>query len=128
MPVTVVTDKSLTTQGDVANPDNRLYPKRIRPWEDFDELQGAVWARTPESSEFATRQWFPSKDNFSYVRDRLRAISSESELRQSEAVAVENIVGDLFRRAREDAGVRQELGVHSEVNFQDYTNLGWRQF
>ncbi|KAK3045706.1 hypothetical protein LTR09_012740 [Extremus antarcticus] len=34
------------------------------------------------------------------------------------------MVSDLFRRARTDAGVRQELGLESEINFQDHTNLG----
>ena len=122
--IEVVTDKSLTTQGDVTNPDNRLYPKRILPWHDFDASQAAVWARVSEDSEVATRRCFPSKDNFFYERSRLRAISSESALRRFEAVATENMVSDLFRRARTDAGVRQELGLESEINFQDYTNLG----
>ena len=122
--IEVVTDKSLTTQGEVTNPDNRLYPKRILPWQDFDASQAAVWARVGERSEFATRQWFPSADNFAYVRERLHAISSEAELRRFEALATEDMVSDLFRRAREDARVKHELGVESEINFQDHTNLG----
>lgn len=122
--IEVVTGKSLTTQGDVSNPDNRLYPKRILSWQDFDASQAAVWARVEENSEFASRRWFPSRDNFSYERERLRGISSESTLRRFEAVVTENMVGDLLRRAREDASVKQELGVDSEIDFQDHTNLG----
>lgn len=108
--IKVVTDKSLTTQGDVTKPDNRLYPKRILPWQDFDSSQAAVWVRIGEDSELAPRRWFPSRDNFSYERDRLRAISSESALRRFEAVATESMVDDLFRRARDDPSVRQTVG------------------
>ncbi|KAK3046226.1 hypothetical protein LTR09_012274 [Extremus antarcticus] len=122
--VQVVTDKTLTTQGEITNPDNRLYPKRILRWQDFEASQAAVWARIGESSDFASRQWFPSRNDFAYVRDRLRPISSESQLRWFEALAIENMVVDLFQRAREDASVKQVLGVDSEINFQDHTNLG----
>ncbi|KAK3045739.1 hypothetical protein LTR09_012717 [Extremus antarcticus] len=101
-----------------------VLPKRILPWLDFHASQAAVWACIEESSEFATRRWFPSKDIFSYERDRLRAISSEPGLRRFEAATMENMVGDLLRRAREDVRVRQELGLDSEIHFQDHTNLG----
>lgn len=36
--IKVVTNKSLTTQGDVTNPADRLYPKHILLWLDFDAL------------------------------------------------------------------------------------------
>lgn len=67
--IEVVTDKSLTTQGDVTNPANRLHPKHILSWLDFDASQADVWACIEERSEFATRRWFPSKDIFSCERD-----------------------------------------------------------
>lgn len=62
------------------------------------------------------------------MRDRLRASSPELELRCLEAMVTENIVGDLLQRAREDAGVRQELGVDSEINFSRLHGFGGRRW
>ena len=66
--IDVVTDKSLTTQGDITNPDSCQYTKRILPWEVFDASQAEVWARIGDDSEIATRYCFPSGDSFQMRR------------------------------------------------------------
>jgi hypothetical protein len=40
--IDVVTDRSLTTQGDTANPTGRIYPRRIIPWDAFATEQEKV--------------------------------------------------------------------------------------
>jgi len=122
--IEVVFDQSLTTRGDVTNPDNRLYPKRILPWTDFNASQAAIWQRIGDDSHLSTRPWFPSRSDFRYVYERLRPISSESGLRQFEAQTVESMVRDLFQRFRDDTAATQRLEVDGEISFQDHTNLG----
>ena len=41
--VDVVTDRSLTTQGDTTNPTGRIFPRRIIPWVDFPQRQQEIW-------------------------------------------------------------------------------------
>ncbi|TPX08261.1 uncharacterized protein E0L32_001843 [Thyridium curvatum] len=41
--IDMVTDRSLTTQGDTTNPVGRIYPKRIVPWDDFPVRQEEIW-------------------------------------------------------------------------------------
>ena len=36
--IRVETNATLTTQGNVADPVNRLFPKRIVPWRDFPQI------------------------------------------------------------------------------------------
>ncbi|KAI0388301.1 hypothetical protein F5Y17DRAFT_453358, partial [Xylariaceae sp. FL0594] len=38
--IQVVTEMSLTTQGDTTNPTGRIYPRRIVPWDDYPNATG----------------------------------------------------------------------------------------
>jgi hypothetical protein len=43
--IQVVTNRSLTTQGDTTNATGRIYPRRIIPWNDFATKQEEIWDR-----------------------------------------------------------------------------------
>jgi hypothetical protein len=43
--IDIVTDRSLTTQGDPTNPVGRVYPQRIIPWDDFPATPNTAVAR-----------------------------------------------------------------------------------
>jgi hypothetical protein len=48
--IDIVTDRSLTTQGDPTNPVGRVYPQRIIPWDDFPARQEEIWEQLSEPS------------------------------------------------------------------------------
>lgn len=48
--IDVVTDRSLTTQGDTTNPVGRICPAHIAPWPDFLASQAAIWDQLSEPS------------------------------------------------------------------------------
>ncbi|KAG7001596.1 hypothetical protein FocnCong_v011417 [Fusarium oxysporum f. sp. conglutinans] len=51
--IDVITDRSLTTQGDTTNPTGRFYPRRIVPWDAFPTKQEKDWADLAFSPSFA---------------------------------------------------------------------------
>lgn len=58
--IEVVTDHSLTIQGNTTNPVGRIYPRRIVPWHDFPARQEEIWHLLSTPS-FASQHTFPSQ-------------------------------------------------------------------
>ncbi|KAL2168368.1 hypothetical protein VTG60DRAFT_7346 [Thermothelomyces hinnuleus] len=121
--IEVVTDRSLTTQGDTTNPVGRVYPRRILPWNDFPRRQEEVWNQLLEPS-FANRHTFPSQHQLDYVRSLIKPISSEHGLRYYERDTVENAVQKLVDAVYEDPLLRDSVGLRGNVTFESHTNLG----
>ncbi|KAG5768982.1 hypothetical protein H9Q72_003671 [Fusarium xylarioides] len=90
--IEIITERSLTTQGDTTNPTGRIYPRRIIPWATFAREQEKVWDQLSLSPSFSSRTAFPSRHQLDYVRSLLRPISSEIGLRNSKRDVVENAV------------------------------------
>ncbi|KAH8759304.1 hypothetical protein F5883DRAFT_426690, partial [Diaporthe sp. PMI_573] len=121
--IEVVTDRSLTTQGDTINPVGRICPRQILPWDDFPARQEGIWAQLAEPS-FAFQQAFPSQHQLDYVRSLIRPISSEHGLRYFERDTVENAVQKLVDTVYENPLLRDSLGLRGTVTFESHTNLG----
>ncbi|KAK4119690.1 hypothetical protein N657DRAFT_666476 [Parathielavia appendiculata] len=102
--IKVVTDRSLTTQGDTTNPAGRVYPRRILPWDDFPARQEEIWNRMFEPS-FASRH-------------------TEHGLRYYERDTVENAVQKLVDAVYENPVLRASIGLRGTVTFESHTNLG----
>ncbi|KJZ70009.1 hypothetical protein HIM_10590 [Hirsutella minnesotensis 3608] len=122
--VEVVTDRSLTTQGDTTNPTGRIYPRRIVPWTSFPREQEKVWNQLSSSPSFSSRAAFPSRHQLDYVRSLLRPVSSEIGLRNGERDVVENAVQKLVDATYNDSLLRSHLGLDGTVTFESHTNLG----
>ncbi|KAM0185932.1 hypothetical protein ACHAPI_011970 [Fusarium lateritium] len=120
----VVTDRSLTTQGETTNPTGRLYPRRIIPWDSFASEQEKLWKQISFCPSFLSQAVFPSHHQLEYVRSLLSPISSEIGLRNSERDTVENAVQKLVEAAYENTSVRKRLGLRGTVTFESHTNLG----
>ncbi|KAJ5491580.1 hypothetical protein N7539_003147 [Penicillium diatomitis] len=92
--IQVEADATLTTQGDAADPVNRLYPKHIVPWLDFPQLQEQVWEKFDRTAAFTSRPLFPSDAQINYIVTKIqnKPIYSEASLRNFERDAVNNIV------------------------------------
>ncbi|KAL2256136.1 hypothetical protein VTK26DRAFT_2138 [Humicola hyalothermophila] len=121
--IEVVTDRSLTTQGDTTNPAGRVYPRRILPWDDFPARQEDIWNRLLDPS-FASRHTFPSQHQLDYVRSLIKPISSEHGLRYYERDTVENAVQMLVNAVYENPVLRASVGLRGTVTFESHTNLG----
>ncbi|KAL1850489.1 hypothetical protein Daus18300_012903 [Diaporthe australafricana] len=119
----VITDRSLTTQGDTTNPIGRIYPRQIVPWDDFPAGQEEIWNLLSEPS-FTSQHTFPSQHQVDYVRSLLSPISSEHGLRSFERDTVENAVQKLISAVYNNPLLRNSLGLRGAVTFESHTNLG----
>ncbi|KAJ9634904.1 hypothetical protein H2199_008768 [Coniosporium tulheliwenetii] len=122
--IEVVTDKTLTTQGDTTEPAGRLFPPRIVPWKDFPNQQEETWEQFSISPSFHSRRVFPSSHQLDYVRKYLDPISSEIGLRHYARETVENPVRTLFEEVYKDEELRNALQLRGTVMFESHTNLG----
>ncbi|EAQ89477.1 hypothetical protein CHGG_06096 [Chaetomium globosum CBS 148.51] len=123
--IRVVTDPSLTTQGEPTNPVGRLYPRRIRLWDDFPARQEEIWNRLSVEPSFGSQQHrFPSQHQLDYVRSVIQPISSEHGLRYYERDTVENAVQKLVDAVYESPVLRASVGLRRTITFESHTNLG----
>ncbi|KAI2937975.1 hypothetical protein CBS147321_7505 [Aspergillus niger] len=122
--IRVEADATLTTQGDAANPVNRLYPKHIVPWRDFPQLQEQIWDKFDRNNAFTTRPLFPSDTQIDYVVTNIqnRPIYSEASLRNFERDTVDNFVEKVIEVLRDDGPLRDEFGIQGRVTFYDRAN------
>ncbi|KAJ3558009.1 hypothetical protein NPX13_g9812 [Xylaria arbuscula] len=113
--IQVVTEKSLTTQGDTTNPTGRIYPRRIVPWDDYPMRQENNWDRLSVHQSFSSDPIFPSSHQLDYVASLIRPIASEMGLRHFERDTVENAVQKLVDEAYNDELLRVRLGILGSV-------------
>ncbi|KYK54018.1 hypothetical protein DCS_05968 [Drechmeria coniospora] len=119
----VITDPTLTTQGETTNPAGRIFPRRITPWNDFAARQEQIWSRISTCTSFSEPA-FPSQHQLDYVKSLLKPISSELGLRDFEQLTVESAVEKLVAQAYADPSTRNRLGLRGTVIFESHTNLG----
>ncbi|GAP83494.1 putative serine threonine protein kinase [Rosellinia necatrix] len=122
--IQVVTEKSLTTQGDTTNPTGRIYPRRIVPWDDYPTRQENIWDRLSVYRSFCSDPAFPSSHQLDYVASLIHPIASEMGLRHFERDTVENAVQKLVDAAYNDEQLRAHLGLLGSVTFESHMNLG----
>ncbi|QLI71488.1 uncharacterized protein G6M90_00g069460 [Metarhizium brunneum] len=103
--IEVVTNRSLTTQGETTHPTGRIFPRRIIPWDDFAMRQEEIW-NDLSISELFCEPAYPSNHQMEYVRSLLKPFSSEVGLRDFERDVVENAVQKLVDRAKTDPLLR----------------------
>ena len=122
--VEVVTDRTLTTQGNTTNPAGRLYPQRIIPSLDFVKQQERTWELLSTSLAFVSKKAFPSSHQLDYVRTLLNPISDELGLRNFARDTVENAVRKLIDEVYEDTQLQERLNIRGTITFESHTNLG----
>ena len=120
--IRVETNATLTTQGDATNPANRLFPKRIVPWDDFPRLQEKVWDKFNTEPVFIAQNLFPSNNQLEYVRGNIRPIYSEDSLRRFERDTVDNIVENIIDILTQDNTLRPKFRLEGRVTFEDRAN------
>ncbi|POS76537.1 hypothetical protein DHEL01_v205080 [Diaporthe helianthi] len=122
--IQVVTDRTLTTQGETTNPTGRIFPRQIIPWDDFTTRQEEIWDQLWNFDSFSSEAVFPSLHQLEYVMSLIRPISSEVGLRNFQRDTVENAVQKLVDKAYSNERLRQKIGLQGIVTFESHTNLG----
>ncbi|EYE92094.1 uncharacterized protein EURHEDRAFT_427722, partial [Aspergillus ruber CBS 135680] len=122
--IRVETNATLTTQGNVTDPVNRLFPKRIVPWLDFPQIQEQIWKKLERAVGFTSHPLFPSDNQLDYVATNVqdRPIYSEATLRNFERDTVDNFVEKIVEALRGDETLQREFGIEGRVAFYDRTN------
>jgi hypothetical protein len=119
----VITDATLTTQGDTTKPAGRLFPQRIVPWDDFPTQQEKIWEKLSINPSFNSQRVYPSAHQLEYVRKYLDPISSELGLRHFARETVENPVRTLIQEVYRDDQLREQLQLQGTMMFESHTNL-----
>ncbi|KAI0546630.1 hypothetical protein F4679DRAFT_598549 [Xylaria curta] len=122
--IEIVSGKPLSTQGKVADPTDRVYPKRIIPWASFPSRQQKIFDQLSANQRFYSDRVFPNVNQLEYVRSNLPAISSEMDLRHFESKVVEIAVKLLVEEAYKSKELRASLKVEGSITFECHTNLG----
>ena len=123
----VVTDRSLTTQGETTNPVGRIFPRRIVPWDEFETRQEEIWHDLSTSDLFFSNSGFPSQHQMDFAKSLLRPISSEIGLREFESIIVEKAVEKLIDAVSTDSLLQRQLGIRGTVTFESHVNIGASQ-
>ena len=122
--IDIVTDKSLTTQGEPTKPTGRKFPQHIIPWDNFAAMQEKTWNQLAADNAFFTDTIYPSANQVDYIASLNRPISSELDLRNFERDTVENAVQRLLDGVYQSERLRNDLNMQGTVVFKNHTNLG----
>ncbi|PWI65461.1 hypothetical protein PCL_07062 [Purpureocillium lilacinum] len=122
--IDIVTDKSLTTQGEPTKPAGRKFPQQIIPWDNFAATQEETWNQLAADNAFFTDTIYPSANQVDYIASLNRPISSELDLRNFERDTVENAVQRLLDGVYQSERLRNDLNMQGTVVFKNHTNLG----
>ncbi|KAH9203516.1 hypothetical protein DL95DRAFT_399263 [Leptodontidium sp. 2 PMI_412] len=120
----VITDATLTTQGDTTRPSGRPFPQRIVPWDDFPTQQEEVWQKISINPDFHSQRVYPSAHQLDYVQKYLDPITSELGLRHFARETVENPVRTLIEEIHGNEQLREQLQLRGTMMFESHTNLG----
>ncbi|UNI24834.1 hypothetical protein JDV02_010552 [Purpureocillium takamizusanense] len=122
--IDIVTDKSLTTQGEPTKPTGRKFPRRIIPWDSFAAAQEETWNQLAADDAFFTDTICPSSNQVDYIASLNRPISSENDLRNFERDTVEISVQRLLDEVYRNRRLRDNLDMQGTVTFKSHMNLG----
>lgn len=104
--VKVERNSSVLTTGEVCQPAERRYPKRIVPWHNFANRQQEIWNTICASSTYS-QQLFDFRAEMNYKK--LDAVRSERNVVSNEEVAVLQPVQVILRQFFKDGELRQQL-------------------
>ncbi|MCJ1282377.1 hypothetical protein MMC26_001700 [Xylographa opegraphella] len=125
-PLVVETDKRLTTRG-FTNPSNKYFPKTLRQWEEFPQLQqdtfDSVYKCLHPPNGPAPRLFSPIISLQDTGRKICRrSLASEQDLEHYERVAVEDMVSDVISQMTNGKDAQQGLQLGQGIIFDNHAN------
>ncbi|KAM0714634.1 hypothetical protein Q7P37_009930 [Cladosporium fusiforme] len=118
-----VMDNSSATTGNTTDPVHRLFPPRITPWTDFQQLQRDEWDRLEGQSGFWNNKKYPSVTALEYVAGTIDPIGSEDDLRFLERLTMENMVKHLFDEVGKDRRLSRALDIGGRITFENQASF-----
>ena len=123
--ISIQTHKSLSTQGDPSNAENKLRPNYLEPWEDFLDTQKEILE--------SLYSIYPS-DNMPRVFDNRnqiqgqgkkvasRKLASEQDLQNLQQNIIETPVSLIIEHLKSLNDIRDELGLAGGITFYNHLN------
>ena len=124
--LSVEPDIRLTTKG-FTSTKNKYYPKFLRPWADFPDIQRQSFNSIRHffhADDQHPRRFFNSIQHIEELAHSLgsRKLASEKDLETYERTAVENMVATIFDALSEMPGAQAELGFVGKTAFHNHGN------
>ena len=122
-PLRIQNDKSLSTQGSITSPKNKLCPATLKPWMDFSILQQQLFEKVceyiaPEEEYFSSVQYL--KELGQDLCDR--PLASEDDLETYQRLAVERPVTSIISHLLGIEEARCELNLGNGIIFENHPN------
>ncbi|RAL61766.1 hypothetical protein DID88_002830, partial [Monilinia fructigena] len=123
--ISVQTNKSLTTQGDVTSPKGKLRPNRLCPWIDFLSTQKHTQERLQSAyTDHSEKRIF---ENFSFIKglgERVasRKIASEGDLANLQRATIETPVASIIGHLQSLDSVQDEFNIGDGIFFDNHPN------
>ena len=116
----------MTTKG-LTSAKNKYYPKFLRPWEKFPDVQLDLFnniRRLFQTKDEPDRRLFNSTQFTQELAGTLalRKLSSEKDLETYERIAVEDMVTAVLNALSTIPKARAELGLGEKIKFENHTN------
>jgi len=125
-PLTIQTDRSLTTKGSITNPQGKKCPTYLRPWDEFPDVQQPLFDDVYKLLHPPTNapRLFSSKIALEDLGRRLcrRPLASESDLESYERFAVEDHVAEIISRLIDVPRARHLFSLENGVLFENHAN------
>ncbi|KJF60363.1 uncharacterized protein CIMG_10489 [Coccidioides immitis RS] len=119
-------DGSLSTKGTVTSPKGRYYPKRLVPWEGFEEGQRRRFDEVYGvfHSQSGSPKLFPSRRTLEELGQMLcdRVFASEDDLRPHQQLSVETPISSIIAALSNVEGAPERFGLGRGVKFENHPN------
>ncbi|PGH33222.1 hypothetical protein GX50_03984 [[Emmonsia] crescens] len=119
-------DISFSTKGTVTSPKGRCYPKKLLPWEGFDEGQRRRFDEVYEffHSSSASPRLFSSSRTLEELGDMLcdRKFASEDDLRPHQQLSIEKPISTIIAALSEMEGAHKRFSLGRGVMFENHAN------
>ncbi|KAG4024915.1 hypothetical protein MFRU_090g00020 [Monilinia fructicola] len=124
-PISVQTDKSLTTQGDITSPKGKLRPNRLRPWKDFLANQKNTQERL--QSAYIDHDNQRALENLAFIeglgkRVASRKLASERDLAHLQRETIETPVASIIDHLQTVDSVQGEFNIGNGIFFDNHAN------
>jgi hypothetical protein len=118
--IRVITKVTLTTKGDLVNPVNRIYPRRILFWEEFPGLQEGIWDELNAEPILNSQHLFASPHQLELVHKNIDPIMSEMDLRFFERDTVDKFVRAIINELDAYDTLKRRFKLKGKVTFDSH--------
>jgi len=122
-PLSIQTDKSLSTQGSITSPKNKPCPTLLKPWTDFPVLQQQLFERIyqyipPDAELFSSTQYLTELGQD--ICDR--PLASEKDLEAYQRLAVERPTTHIISHLQRIEEARHTFNLGEGIIFENHAN------